>query len=32
MFGEDFLFTINEVEREVWIDFKIFVTDFLGYN
>jgi hypothetical protein len=32
MFGEDFLLTMTEVEREAWIAFKSVVTKFLGNN
>jgi hypothetical protein len=32
MFNEDFLFMVNEVEREAWIAFKSVVNKFLGNN
>jgi hypothetical protein len=32
MFDEDFLLTVTEAEKEVWIAFKSVVTKFLGNN
>jgi hypothetical protein len=32
IFDEDFLLTVTEVEKEVWIAFRSVVTKFLGNN